>query len=114
MEAIRSSKTSVNARSTQRHIPEDDILQRLRVFHKRMLREYLNLKGTVDDGGIFGCRREEVAGRRRKLHNEDTCNCPSSQNIIKPRRMRWAGHEARMEFTRNAYSTLARKTEWTI
>jgi hypothetical protein len=27
MEAIRSSETSVNARSTQRHIPEDDILQ---------------------------------------------------------------------------------------
>jgi hypothetical protein len=26
MEAIRSSETSVNARSTQRHIPEDDIL----------------------------------------------------------------------------------------
>jgi hypothetical protein len=27
MEAIRSSETSVNARSTQLHIPEDDILQ---------------------------------------------------------------------------------------
>jgi hypothetical protein len=26
MEAIRSSETSVDARSTQRHIPEDDIL----------------------------------------------------------------------------------------
>jgi hypothetical protein len=26
MEAIRSSETSLNARSTQRHIPEDDIL----------------------------------------------------------------------------------------
>jgi hypothetical protein len=27
MEAIRSSETSVDARSTQHHIPEDDILQ---------------------------------------------------------------------------------------
>jgi hypothetical protein len=26
MEAIRSSETSVHTRSTQRHIPEDDIL----------------------------------------------------------------------------------------
>jgi hypothetical protein len=26
METIRSSETSVNARSTQRHVPEDDIL----------------------------------------------------------------------------------------
>jgi hypothetical protein len=26
MESIRSSETSVDARSTQRHIPEDDIL----------------------------------------------------------------------------------------
>jgi hypothetical protein len=30
MEAIRSSETLVNARSTQRHIPEGDILQRER------------------------------------------------------------------------------------
>jgi hypothetical protein len=28
MEAIRSSETSINTRPTQRHIPEDDILQR--------------------------------------------------------------------------------------
>jgi hypothetical protein len=65
---------------------------------------------------IFGCTREEVAETRRKLHNEDICNCPSSQNIIKiikSRRMRWAGHEAGMGFTRNAYSTSARKPEWT-
>jgi hypothetical protein len=32
MEAIRSSETSVNARSTQHHIPEDDILQNFLLF----------------------------------------------------------------------------------
>jgi hypothetical protein len=38
-------------------------------------------------GEIFGCTREEVAERRRKLHNEDICNCPSSQNIIEEKEM---------------------------
>jgi hypothetical protein len=32
MEAIRSSETSVDARSTQHHIPEDDILQYKKLF----------------------------------------------------------------------------------
>jgi hypothetical protein len=30
MEAIRSSETSIDARSTQRHIPEDDILYKVK------------------------------------------------------------------------------------
>jgi hypothetical protein len=32
MKVIRSSETSVKARATQRHIPEDDILQRKKLF----------------------------------------------------------------------------------
>jgi hypothetical protein len=35
---------------------------------------------------------------------------PSIIRIIKPRRMRWAGHVARME-TRNAYRLMVRKPE---
>jgi hypothetical protein len=35
MEAILSSETSVNTRPTQRHIPEDDILQRICVLHRQ-------------------------------------------------------------------------------
>jgi hypothetical protein len=49
--------------------------------------------------GILG------AGGWRKLHNEELHNFYSSQNIIrmfKSRRMRWAGHVARMGATRNA------------
>jgi hypothetical protein len=37
LEAIRSSETSVNARSTQPHIPEDDILLHISLFTKYLL-----------------------------------------------------------------------------
>ena len=49
---------------------------------------------------IFGPKRDEVTGEWRKLHNEDLNDLLSSFNIvrlIKSRRMRWAGHVARME-----------------
>jgi hypothetical protein len=55
------------------------------VFQNRVLR-------------IFGLKREED-GSWRKLHNDELHNLYSSPNIvmvIKSRRMRWAGHVARM------------------
>jgi hypothetical protein len=60
---------------------------RLRVFEKRVLRK------------IFGPKKEEVTGDWRKLHNEDLhdlCSSPYIIREIKSRRMRWAGHVARM------------------
>jgi hypothetical protein len=48
---------------------------------------------------IFGPKRDEVTGEWRKLHNEELHNLYSSPNIIrmiKSRRIRWAGHVARM------------------
>ena len=48
---------------------------------------------------IFGPKRDEVTGEWRKLHNEELNDLYSSPNIvrvIKSRRMRWAGHVARM------------------
>jgi hypothetical protein len=57
------------------------------VFEKRVLRR------------IFGPKRNEVTGGWRKLHNEelhDLCSQPSVNRIIKSRRMRLAGHVARM------------------
>jgi hypothetical protein len=60
---------------------------RLRVFENRLLRR------------IFGPKRDEVTGGWRKLHNEELHNLNSSPSIIrmiKSRRMKWAGHAARM------------------
>ena len=48
---------------------------------------------------IFGPRRDEVTGDWRRMHNEELNDLYSSPNIvrvIKSRRMRWAGHVARM------------------
>jgi hypothetical protein len=48
---------------------------------------------------IFGPKRDEVTGDCGKLHNEELHNLYSSPDIIrmiKSRRMRWAGHVARM------------------
>jgi hypothetical protein len=48
---------------------------------------------------IFGSKRDEVTGEWRKLHNEelhDLYSSPSIIRIIKSRRMRWAGHVARI------------------
>jgi hypothetical protein len=50
----------------------------------------------------------------RKLHNEelrDLYSSPSIIRIIKSRRMRWAGHVARMGEKRNAYRLLTGKPE---
>jgi hypothetical protein len=50
-------------------------------------------------GTIFGPKRDEVTGERRKLHNEefnDLYSSPSIIKITKSRTMRWSGHVARM------------------
>jgi hypothetical protein len=49
-----------------------------------------------------------------KLHNEelqDLCPSPSIIRIIKARKIRWAGHVARMGEKRNAYRLLVGKPE---
>jgi hypothetical protein len=61
---------------------------------------------------IFGPKRDEVTGEWRKLHNEELHDMYSSPNIIriiKSRRMRWAGHVARLGEKRNAYRLLVGK-----
>jgi hypothetical protein len=63
---------------------------------------------------IFGPKRDEVTGEWRKLHNEelhDLYSLPSIIRIIKARRMRWAGHVARMGEKRNTYRLLVGKPE---
>jgi hypothetical protein len=75
---------------------------RLRVFENRMLRR------------IFGPKRDKVTGGWRKLHNEelhDLYSSPSIVRVIKVRRMRWAGHVARMGEVRGAYNILVGRPE---
>jgi hypothetical protein len=62
----------------------------------------------------FGPKTDKVTGGWRKLHNEelrDLYSSPSIIRMIKPRRMRWAGHVARMGEKRNAYRLLVGKPE---
>jgi hypothetical protein len=63
---------------------------------------------------IFGPRRDEVTGEWRRLHNEelnDLYSSPKIVRVIKTRRMRWAGHVARMGEERGMYSVLVGKPE---
>ena len=58
---------------------------------------------------IFGPKREEVTGELRKLHNEELNDMYASPNIvrvIKPRRMIYTGHVARMGEKRGSYRVL--------
>jgi hypothetical protein len=63
---------------------------------------------------ICGLKRDEVTGGWRKPHIEelrDLYSSPSVIRMIKSRRMRWAGHVARMGEKRNAYRLLVGKPE---
>jgi hypothetical protein len=74
---------------------------RLKVFEERVMRK------------IFGPEREGD-GSWRKLHNDELHDLYSSPNIvrvIKSRRMRWAGHVARMGDGRGVYRILVGRTE---
>jgi len=65
---------------------------------------------------IFGPKRDEVIGKWRKPHNEGLNDLYSSSNIvqvIKSRRMRWAGHVALWGQRRGVYRVLMGKPETT-
>jgi hypothetical protein len=74
---------------------------RLRVFENRVLRK------------IFGPKREED-GSWRELHHDELHSLYSSPNIvrvIKCKRMRWAGHVARMGEGKGVYRVLVGRPE---
>ena len=75
---------------------------RLRVFEIKVLRK------------IFGAKKDKITGEWRKLHNAELHALYSLPNIIrrlKSRQLRWAGHVARTEQSRNAYRVLMGKSE---
>ena len=72
---------------------------RLRVFENGILRRR------------FRPKRDEN-GEWRRLHNEELHSLYRSPNkirVIKSRRLRWAGHVARMEEDRSAFNILVGK-----
>ena len=79
--------------------------RKLRVLENMVLRK------------IFGPRRDEVTGEWRRLHNEELNDLYSSPNIVRviiSRRMRWAGHVARMGEEKRVYRVLVGKPEGRI
>ena len=76
--------------------------RRLRVFQNKVLRR------------VFGSKRDEVTREWRKLHNEefsDLYSLPNIVRVVKSRRMRWAGHVARMVEGRGLHRVLVGKPE---
>ena len=71
--------------------------RRLRVFERRFLKR------------IFGFKRDVVAGKWRRLHNKKLNDLNSSPDIFRvteSRRLRWAGHVARLGERRGAHRVL--------
>jgi hypothetical protein len=63
---------------------------------------------------IFQSKRDEVTGKWRKVHKEELhelYSSPSIIRIIKKRRMRGAGHIARMGEKRNAFKLMVGKPD---
>ena len=63
---------------------------------------------------MFGSKRDEVTGEWRKSHNEelrDLYSLPNTVRVVKSRRMRWAGHVARMGEGRGVHRVLVGKPE---
>jgi hypothetical protein len=63
---------------------------------------------------VFGPKRDEVTGEWRRLHDKELCDLYFTPNIIRVvnlRRMRWAGHVARVGEKIGAYSVLVGKPE---
>jgi hypothetical protein len=79
--------------------------RRLRVFENRVLRR------------ILGSELDDVTGEWRKLHSEELNDLYCSHNIVRvvrSRRMRWAGHVARMGEKRGVCRFLVEKPEGKI
>jgi hypothetical protein len=75
---------------------------RLRVFENGMLRR------------IFGPKMDEVTGQWRRLHKKERyalLSSPDTIRVIKSRKLRWAGHVARIGVRRGEYRVSVKKPE---
>ena len=86
---------------SERKVKNNHFIRNIQLSENRVLRR------------IFGPKRDGVAGEGRKLHNEELNELYSSPNIVRviiSRRMRWAGHVARMEEGRGVHKVLVGET----
>jgi hypothetical protein len=76
--------------------------RKLKVFENRVLKR------------VFGSKRDEVTREWKKLHIEelnDLYYLPNIVRVVKSRRMKWAGHVARMGEGRVVHRVLVGKPE---
>ena len=60
---------------------------------------------------IFGPKTDEGTGEWRNKELNDLCFSPNITRVIKSRRMKWAGHVARVGEMRGAYRACMRKPD---
>ena len=90
-------KRRYSSTTTRRHIPDET---------KLYLLHFGTLLGLEWLRKIFRPKRDEVTGKWSKLHDKelnDLYCSPNMVRVIKPSRMRWAGHVACMGARRGVY-----------
>jgi hypothetical protein len=109
-------ETSVrNYHYSLRNYPEENSSSGLVLFIKEIAKTDRSfLVWSIRFHCLFGPKRDEVTGEWRKLRNEelnDLYSSPSIVRVVKSRRMRWAGHVARIGENRGVHRVLVGKPE---
>jgi hypothetical protein len=89
-------------------------LNHLQAIYIGLKKKKETLRSVIHKKSPIMLNWDEVTGEWRKLHNDelrDLYSSPSIITIVKSKRMKWAGHVARMGEKRYAYTLLVGKPE---